>query len=617
MDLLELQKRANILVEQVNTYEASLTEEYINEEEVLVQQKFADIYSLRPVLKLIFGDSIESKTDKTLNNNVKLPLFASSAPMWNTTFDLLDSSVPVTKDKHEFMNNIDMVNNHNMIQLDVTQNSLVYNNSIYSDREMRIRQGINFSYSSNIADAIATESQLANVFKWNTQNNLNIKNNTVTVYRQVPGIVVYYIGNGNFNPDYTPTISHSTGSTLNEVTFNYPFFNGAAYLQEPIWDEPTNHTAIESQDPGISPDYNSLTCSLKMFIPSTHYTLGKLESPQQIYIPPAEPPEYKSHSTAQVNISTYNYQAHALYHELVFKNRRKGASENKFDFIPTLESVADNDPQGLATRVALAKNKKYYVNRPFFNELKPESEFDTSKLADSIIENSHYYKKYYEANTDYLNSSAQSKFDTSTATIAPDTNNTPTITCTITNGSDNDSATGDNSTQYVAGAVVLSTNWSDISSEKQMFTTQYGSIYCGPYNSDISFGWQGMRSGTSITIKLDELNDDSNELVVAYTLYGTRLYATLYLFNKTTNELVNKGNIYNTTSSSYSYIPQIFINANPLDIKSRGINIESINGRLFNGDVGQLREFSKSDGINRLVDLSITKVIDRDRKSVV
>lgn len=629
MDLLELQKRANILVEKVNTYEASLTEENINEEEVLAQQKFADIYSMRPILKLLFGDSLESKMDRTLNNNKSLPVYASSAPMWNTKFDLLDSTVAVTKDKHEFMNNIDMINNHNMIQLDATQNSLSYNNSTFSDREIRIRQGINFSYSSNIRDAVATESQLANVFKWHTENNNEIKNNTVTIYRQVPGIVVYYVGSGGYDWKYTPTISHSTGSTLNEVTFNYPFFNGAAYLQTPIWDQPTNHTAIESQDIALRNSFTgtpSRQLALKMFIPGTHYTLGKLESPQQIYIPHVEPPQYVSHSTVDVNISKYNYQAQAVYHELVFKNRRKGASENGFDFIPTLESVADNDPQGLATRISLAKNKKYYINRPFFNELEPESEFDTSKLADSIIENSRHIENYYTLNSVVTNTN-ESAFNKQTGVMTGVFNQTTQFikpTHVTTSGNDVDSTNPP--TKYIMLSFIIRADWSSLPTS------------ISPTSSNIIFNFKGNSSGTynavaykysdtqtrfcwattagSCIVDTADLTDDIYEIILTPETFGTRVNCSIWRLNKQTKEVTYLNSFYQGVSSSNYEINITLFNSNfEYDFKPRGIDYQfpmNVGPRDCQGDIGTLHEFDSSNNINIYTPLLDVHNIDRE-----
>ena len=90
----------------------------------------------------------------------------------------------------------------------------------------------------------------------------------------------------------------------------------------------------------------------------------------------------------------YNYQGKALYHELVFKRRRAGCKEAGLDFIPdaTVDNgICDNDPQGLAMRLALAQQKPYYYNRPWFKELDEYYTAEGTKqaqLADLIVENS-------------------------------------------------------------------------------------------------------------------------------------------------------------------------------------------------------------------------------------
>lgn len=626
MDLLELQKRANILVEKVNTYEANLTEENINEEEILAQQKFADIYSMRPVLKLLFGDSLESKMDRILNNNISLPVYASTAPMWNTKFDLLNSTVAVTKDKHEFMNNIDMINNHNMIQLDVTQNSLSYNNPTFSDREMRIKQGINFSYSSNIRDAVATETQLANVFKWHTENNNEVKNNTVTIYRQVPGVVVYYVGQGGYDWKCTPTISHSTGSTLNEITFDYPFFNGNAYLKTPINLKQKYNHYIYSQEVTDYERYDetfSRQMALKMFIPGTHYTLGKLESPQQIYIPYVEPPQYDNYGN---NHSTYNYQAQALYHELVFKNRRKGASENEFDFIPTPESVADNDPQGLAIRTALAKNKKYYINRPFFNELEPESEFDTSKLADLIIENSRHIENYYTLNSIVTNTN-ESSFNKQTGVMTGIFNQDAQFikpTHVTTSGNDIDSTNPP--TKYIMLSFIIRADWLNLptsmspTSSNIMFNMRGNSS--GVYNAVVrkysdtqtQFGW-ATASGSCIIDNID-LTDDNYEIILTPETFGTRVNCGIWKLNKQTKEVTYLNSFYQSVSSSNYEINISLFNSNfEYDFKPRGIDYQfpmNVGPRDCQGDIGTLHEFDSTNNIDIYTPLLDVHSIDRE-----
>lgn len=540
MNLLELQQRANVLVEKANAYEDSLQGVTWNEQEIINQHKYTDIYSLRPIMKLLFGSTISEKTNRTLDNDVTLRVFASTAPMWNSSFNLLSfnkemppitdlnsylfyygyypdspvvtcnpsastltipqglhiqtpygeytntnsltqtrkgdtgshpnvdllymytydlstnkqvtyrcpravfsNSIPTSEyegeqyfwfnttnkswyrckdgainldlstryatlvalthydqsnpsisgnltsietdqfkispesiipqdvdyksDRHEFMNDIHNYNNSNLITLDVKQNTL-------TDRESRIKQGINYSYSANIQDALVTESQVANVFKWNTTTPQDIKNNTITVSRQVPGIVCYYLGN-DYNGEYTATIPYNPGTMkLNQINYSTPPSYGAFYTTDPTTSQVPVRQGVLEEDIGHE--------ACRIFIPGMHFTRGKLESPQQIWQPDMK------FGDSNIGLG-YNWQGQALYHELVFKNRRSGSKKANVDFVSTLDTVADNDPQGLATRFALAQQKKYYKNRPWFNELDELVDLDPTRLQ-KIIENNSY-----------------------------------------------------------------------------------------------------------------------------------------------------------------------------------------------------------------------------------
>lgn len=354
MNLLELQQRANILVDKVNQYEASLTGTELDENQVLNQHTYVDIFCLRPVLKLLFGKDVSDKLSRTLENDIELPLVSSTAPAWNTFFNFFNQEV--TSNQHEFIQNIDTYNSSNMLMLDTQQYTL-------TDRDTAISLGIRYSYGANIGDALVTESQVSNLFNWNTTNDTTVLNNTKTTNRQVPGIVLYYLGN-DYNGVYTATIPYSRVlSNINTVNDNNPPLYGAYY---------DSSDTTKSQ---VGLDMGAESC--RIFIPGCNYLGGKLISPQQIWQP--------DRKVGDDNVGYgYNWQGKAVYHELVFKNRRSGCSDNGVDFIPGLDSVPDNDVQGLATRVVLAQMKNYYYNRPWFNELNSLYGVDTPKLANSI-----------------------------------------------------------------------------------------------------------------------------------------------------------------------------------------------------------------------------------------
>lgn len=395
MNLLELQTRANLVVEKVNAYEAKLSETSINETEVLAEHKYADLFCLRPVLKLLLGDTVDKKVSRTLSNDVDLPVIASSAPMWNTKFNFFNTAESYQSDHHEFMNSLDVYNNNNLIMLDQKQSTL-------TSREDRIRQGINYAYSSNIKDALVTESQLANVFAWNTTDKRGIANNIQTTHRQVPGIVLYYLGNG-YDNSYTATIGCNESDELNSVQYSHPVTYGSWYANVPV----TGTGYVEestSQLPWL-PEEGGSCC--RIFIPGCNYTRGKLESPQQIW-----QPDRNSNQGIK-------YQGKAIYHELVFKNRRSGCTDYNLDFTSGVADIPDNDPQGLATRLALSKQKDYYFNRPWFNELDTENKLNSSKLADAIEENSLNKYQTYALDTKNwtIPTARQNDFDPNTGTF--------------------------------------------------------------------------------------------------------------------------------------------------------------------------------------------------------
>lgn len=361
MDLLELQQRANVLVDKVNQYEESLTGLELDENQVINEHKYVDIFCLRPVLKLLFGKSISEKTSRTTVNDIDFNLISSNAPANNTTISFFENTYSTVE--HPFVQNIDMWNNYNMTQLDIQQLKQM-------TRQEAIEKGIGLSYSSNIKDALVTESQVANLFNWNTTSDVLTKNNTYTFNRQVPGLVLYYLGNG-YDGVYTATIPYNpVSANINYVNFNNPPLYGAYYDKDDI---------TKSQ---VGLEMGAECC--RIFLPGCNYFGGRLLSPQQIWQPD------RRVGDANINLG-YNYQGKALYHELVFKQRRTGCEDADVDFTEALSTVPDNDPQGLATRLTLSHQKDYYFNRPWFKELdsyslKPDS---SSSLANNIISNSN------------------------------------------------------------------------------------------------------------------------------------------------------------------------------------------------------------------------------------
>lgn len=396
MDLLELQQRANVLVDKVNQYEENLTGLELDENQVINEHTYVDIFCLRPVLKLLFGKDISEKTSRTTVNDIDFNLISSSAPANNTTISFFENIYSTVE--HPFVQNIDMWNSYNMTQLDIQQLKEM-------TRQEAIEKGIGLSYSSNIKDALVTESQVANLFNWNTTSDILTKNNTYTFNRQVPGLVLYYLGNG-YDGVYTATIPYNpVSANINYVNFNNPPLYGAYY----------DNTDITKSQVGL--EMGAECC--RVFLPGCNFFGGRLLSPQQIWQPD------KRVGEANANLG-YNYQGKALYHELVFKQRRTGCQDADVDFTEALSAVPDNDPQGLATRLALSHQKEYYFNRPWFKELNSyTSNFNSSSnLANKIIENSYINVSTGYALADFLSFNNNSIIDTTTGNFDFPTNST-------------------------------------------------------------------------------------------------------------------------------------------------------------------------------------------------
>ena len=446
------------------------------------------------------------------------------------------SIINFTSDQHEFMNSIDMYNNNNLITLDQKQATL-------TNRETRIKQGINYAHGASIKDALVTESQLANVFAWNTTDKRNLKNNIQTTHRQVPGIVLYYLGNG-YDNSYTATIGCNESDELNSVQYAHPVSYGSWYVNPTI----TSFGGVSTSQLPWLPEEGGSCC--RIFIPGCSYTRGKLESPQQIWQP------------GRNSEDGIKYQGKAIYHELVFKNRRSGCTDYNLDFDPGLTSVPDNDPQGLATRLALSKQKEFYYNRPWFNELNKENKFDTSALADAIEEDSLNKYQTYALDTKNwtIPTARQNDFDP----------NTGTFYVAGYGGSSNDSI-------KCVSNIALTNNDSDSTSPHTNYATlcfwidpttvaypSYASggyaVFCQVNTSSSSTGLFiykqsggsinfGFTSGNYSTISAENWNKTKYCLCTIST-YGIRLFAQLNCYDENKQYVTSLMQI---TEATYNY----------------------------------------------------------------
>lgn len=390
MNLFELQTRANALVAKVNAYEDTIEDMTLDENEIIDQHLYADIFCLRTVMHRLFATNPTDRASTSLSTtDIDWSMVTQTAVGRNEIWKLNDNSYrgqgSVSQYNSDITTNNDMMSHYNMIVGEPAYPYAKYLlSSTSAQTKAKLVSGNCFNvYGAHISDALVTESQTSNIFRWNTTPEDDITNVSAisNIPQQVPGIVTYYLGSG-YDGEYSATIPYNTNKSSVAVNYNTPAIYGAFYK------DAYGPEDIVSQQPK-----NRGAEGLRMFMPGTTFFNGGAISPIDIYQPF---PRYDI-------TSGYNYQGKALYHELVFKRRRAGCSSADVDFLPFKQfetGANDNDPQGLAMRLALAQQKPYYYNRPWFTELDELYTTEGSKqaaLADKIIEK----MKYEVTNYDY------------------------------------------------------------------------------------------------------------------------------------------------------------------------------------------------------------------------
>lgn len=381
MNLFELQTRANALVAKVNAYEDTIEDMTLDENEIIDQHLYADIFCLRTVMHRLFATNPTDRASTSLSTtDIDWSMVTQTAVGRNEIWKLNDNSYrgqgSVSQYNSDITTNNDMMSHYNMIVGEPAYPYAKYLlSSTSAQTKAKLVSGNCFNvYGAHISDALVTESQTSNIFRWNTTPEDDITNVSAisNIPQQVPGIVTYYLGSG-YDGEYSATIPYNTNKSSVAVNYNTPAIYGAFYK------DAYGPEDIVSQQPK-----NRGAEGLRMFMPGTTFFNGGAISPIDIYQP------FPRYDTP----TGYNYQGKALYHELVFKRRRAGCSSADVDFLPFKQfetGANDNDPQGLAMRLALAQQKPYYYNRPWFTELDELYTTEGSKqaaLADKIIEDS-------------------------------------------------------------------------------------------------------------------------------------------------------------------------------------------------------------------------------------
>lgn len=425
MNLFELQTRANALVAKVNAYEDTIEDMTLDENEIIDQHLYADIFCLRTVMHRLFATTPADRASTSLSTtDIDWSLVTQTAVGRNEIWKLNDNTYRTQGSEAQYVGDIttnnDMMSHYNMIVGEPAYPYAKYLlNSTSAQTKSKLVSGNCFNvYGAHISDALITESQTSNIFRWNTTPEDDITNVSANsnIPQQVPGIVTYYLGSG-YDGEYSATIPYNTNKSSVAVNYNTPAIYGAFYKnimgpEDVVSQQPKNRGAE----------------GLRMFMPGTTFFNGGAISPIDIYQP------FPRYDTPD----GYNYQGKALYHELTFKRRRAGSSAANVDFLPFKQFEAganDNDPQGLAMRLALAQQKPYYYNRPWFTELDELYTTEGTKqaaLADKIIEDSKSITYDYDTSVYNKNGNVSINEETTEATNFSNSNyltyTTPEIT---------------------------------------------------------------------------------------------------------------------------------------------------------------------------------------------
>ena len=381
MNLLELQTRANALVAKVNAYEETIAGVELDENTILNEHTYVDLFSLRMIMHRLFGTTPSDRSSNLTTTDGVTWYYLPTSKAGDIHYGNINSNYyvdgAITYTLLRMPDNNDLYTNYNMQVVDPNVTYAYEYSNTSSDKQCLITSMSNTVFGADIRDALITESQTANIFKWNTTSEDDVTSyaSAYVVPQQVPGIVCYYLGSG-YDGTYTATVPFNTSYSTNQPNNATPALYGAYYIDQNVGPGPSGITSQQAENRGAE--------GLRMFMPGLTYFNGTSISPINIWQPfPRLDTNYG-----------YNYQGKALYHELVFKRRRAGCKEAGLDFIPdaTVENnICDNDPQGLAMRLALAQQKPYYYNRPWFKELDEYYTAEGTKqaqLADLIVENS-------------------------------------------------------------------------------------------------------------------------------------------------------------------------------------------------------------------------------------
>ena len=397
MNLLELQERANVLVEAVNDYESNLTGITVDENEILEQHIYLDTHSLCSIFNYIFGKNWSDKStnnpESTLTNDY--PFFIDGTKfVWVNPGDFTDN---IELEKRVEIGNIFSLigqsERENFEYLAKTQGiqNPYYRLFVWQDDNptyANIYDEQRFIPHSSIHpyDAQLIESEVANLRLIDTTEITNEPDNFIL--QTQTGINLFTMPESGYHDYGQPFLVNKELTSPYSIGVNQTYF-GVDSLKS--WkygccDQPP----LESVDK-LMMQYNP-DMLFKVMVPAFPFYYDTTSSGLVIDI--------GRYNIWQMNLSysqylrctpkwgSYNYDTFTedtwwdcvhTWFELVTKQRRAGCKAAGVDFLP---GAGDTDDQGVALAVILAHCKPVLENFYFPDNLEKFYSEDGSKAAE-------------------------------------------------------------------------------------------------------------------------------------------------------------------------------------------------------------------------------------------
>lgn len=396
MNLLELQERANIIVENVNLYEEGLVGVTVDENEILEQHIYLDTHSLCSIFNYIFG---KNWSDKSTNNPESIltndyPFFIDGSKfVWINPGDFTDDIV--LEKRVEIGNRLslnDLSDREVFEYLASTQGiqNPYYRLIVWEDGNPTyagIYDEQRFIPHSSIHpyDAQLIESELANLRLIDTTEITNEPGNFIL--QTQTGINLFTMPEGGYHDYGQPFLVNKEQESPYSID-TYQTYFGVDSLKA-WWYGCCNQGPAQTVDL-LMMQYNP-DMLFKVMVPAFPYyhdtTSSGLVADIGRYNIWQQNASYSQYLRCTPKWGSYNYDTFTedtwwdcvhTWFELVTKQRRAGCKAANKDFLP---GVKDTDPQGCALATILAHCKPVLENFFFPSNLERYYSEDGSKAA--------------------------------------------------------------------------------------------------------------------------------------------------------------------------------------------------------------------------------------------